>query len=42
MSVVKSKRGKRIEFEMNYFSLADGIDNLVEELFLGAKHGPAA
>jgi hypothetical protein len=34
MSVVKSKRGKsRIEFEMNYFSLADGIDNLVENYF---------
>lgn len=34
MSVVKSKRGKsRIEFEMTYFALADGIDNLVENYF---------
>lgn len=34
MSVVKSKRGKsRVEFEMNYFRLADGIDNLVENYF---------
>lgn len=34
MSVVKSKRGKsKIEFEMNYFNLADGIDNLIENYF---------
>ena len=34
MSVVKSKRGKsKIEFEMNYFNLADGLDNLIENYF---------
>lgn len=34
MSVVKSKRGKsKVEFEMIYFQLADGIDNLVEHDF---------
>lgn len=34
MSVVKSKRGKsKIEFEMIYFQLADGIDTLVEHDF---------
>lgn len=38
MSVVKSKRGKsKVEFEMNYFRLADGIDNLVENYFF-AEH----
>lgn len=30
MSVPKSKRGKsKVEFEMTYFKLADGLDNLV-------------
>lgn len=34
MSVVKNKRNKsKIEFEMIYFQLADGIDNLVEHDF---------
>lgn len=34
MSVVKSKRNKsKIEFEMIYFRLADGIDTLVEHGF---------
>ena len=34
MSVVKSRRGKsRIEFEMIYFQLADGLDNLTENYF---------
>ena len=34
MSVVKSKRNKsKIEFEMIYFKLADGLDNLVENYF---------
>lgn len=31
MSVVKSKRNQsKIEFEMTFFKLADGIDTLVE------------
>ena len=34
MSVVKSKRGQsKVEFEMIYFRLADGIDTLVEHEF---------
>ena len=34
MSVPKSKRGKsKVEFEMAYFKLADGLDNLVENYF---------
>lgn len=34
MSVVKSKRGQsKIEFEMIYFKLADGVDTLVEHEF---------
>ena len=34
MSVVKSKRGQsKVEFEMIYFKLADGIDTLVEHEF---------
>ena len=34
MSVPKSKRGKsKIEFEMTYFKLADGVDFLVENQF---------
>ena len=34
MSVVKNKRTKsKVEFEMIYFQLADGIDNLVEHDF---------
>lgn len=34
MSVVKSKRNKsKIEFEMIYFQLADGVDTLVEHNF---------
>lgn len=34
MSVVKSKRSKsKVEFEMLYFKLADGIDNLIEHDF---------
>ena len=34
MSVPKSKRGKsKVEFEMTYFKLADGLDNLVENYF---------
>ncbi len=34
MSVVKSKRSKsKIEFEMLYFQVADGVDNLVENDF---------
>lgn len=34
MSVVKSKRSKSsIEFEMIYFRVADGVDNLVENSF---------
>ena len=34
MSVVKSKRSKsKIEFEMIYFKLADGVDNLVSQGF---------
>ena len=34
MSVPKSKRSKsKIEFEMTYFRLADGIDSLVENYF---------
>lgn len=31
MSVPKSRRSKsKVEFEMTYFKLADGLDNLVE------------
>lgn len=34
MSVVKSKRNKsKIEFEMIYFKVADGVDNLIEHNF---------
>lgn len=34
MSVPKSKRGKsKVEFEMTYFKLVDGLDNLVENYF---------
>ena len=34
MSVPKSKRGKsKVEFEMTYFKLADGVDFLVENQF---------
>ena len=34
MSVVKSQRGQsKIEFEMIYFQLADGVDNLIEHNF---------
>jgi hypothetical protein len=34
MSVPKGKRSKsKVEFEMNYFKLADGLDNLVENYF---------
>ena len=34
MSVVKSKRSQsKIEFEMIYFQVADGVDNLVEHGF---------
>lgn len=34
MSVPKSKRGKsKVEFEMTYFKLADGLDSLVENYF---------
>lgn len=34
MSVVKSKRGQsKVEFEMIYFRLADGVDTLVEHEF---------
>ncbi len=34
MSVPKSKRTKsKVEFEMNFFKLADGLDNIVENYF---------
>ena len=34
MSVVKSKRNQsKIEFEMTYFKIDDGVDNLVEHQF---------
>ena len=34
MSVVKSKRNQsKIEFEMIYFKVADGVDNLIEHNF---------
>ena len=34
MSVPKSRRSKsKVEFEMTYFKLADGLDNLVENYF---------
>jgi len=34
VSVVKSKRNKsKIEFEMIYFKVADGVDNLIEHNF---------
>ena len=34
MSVPKSKRGKsKVEFEMTYFKLADGVDFLVDNQF---------
>lgn len=34
MSVVKSKRNKsKIEFEMIYFKVVDGVDNLIEHNF---------
>lgn len=34
MSVVKSKRSQsKIEFEMTFFKVADGVDNLVEHQF---------